>query len=86
MLKYIQKHLVNTGLKYIRRNIDGEKIYYLVNHTSKTIDGFIPLQIGNKEVVIFDPLTKDYGNAIVTKESRYNLGKTYTSNQDNLLF
>lgn len=59
--------LVNTGLKYTRRTIDGEKIYYLVNHTPKTIDEFIPLQIGNKEVVIFDPLTKEFGNAIVKK-------------------
>ena len=67
--------LVNTGLKYIRRTIDGEKIYYLVNHTSKTIDGFIPLQIGNKEVVIFDPLTKDYGNAIVQKKADVTLVK-----------
>jgi hypothetical protein len=61
--------LVNTGLKYIRRAIDGEKIYFLVNHTPKTIDEFIPLQIGNKEVVIFDPLTKDFGNAIVKKSA-----------------
>lgn len=59
--------LVNTGLKFIRRNVDGEKIYYLVNHTPKTIDDFIPLQIGNKEAIIFDPLTKEFGNAIVNK-------------------
>ncbi|MEP6803552.1 MAG: glycosyl hydrolase, partial [Flavobacterium sp.] len=44
--------LVDTGLKFTRRTIDGEKIYYLVNHTPKTIDAFIPLEIGNKEVVI----------------------------------
>ena len=67
--------LVNSGLKYIRRTIDGEKIYYLVNHTSKTIDGFIPLQIGNKEVVIFDPLTQEYGNAIVQKQAEVTLVK-----------
>ncbi len=67
--------LVNTGLKYIRREIDGEKIYYLVNHTSKVIDGFIPLRVGNKEVVIFDPLTKEYGNAIVEKKTNVTLVK-----------
>jgi hypothetical protein len=67
--------LVNTGLKYIRREIDGEKIYYLVNHTSKTIDGFIPLRVGNKEVVIFDPLTKEFGNAIVQKKTDVTLVK-----------
>ncbi|MFH7019287.1 glycosyl hydrolase [Flavobacterium sp. FlaQc-47] len=62
--------LVDKGLKFTRRTIDGEKIYYLVNHTPKTIDAFIPLEIGNKEVVIFDPLTREYGNAIVTKNAR----------------
>lgn len=69
--------LVNSGLKYIRRTIDGEKIYYLVNHTAKAIDGFIPLQIGNKEVIIFDPLTKEYGNAIVQKKSDVTLVKLH---------
>jgi len=67
--------LVNTGLKFIRRNVDGEKIYYLVNHTPKTIDGFIPLEIGNKEVVIFDPLNRNYGNAIVQKTDKNTLVK-----------
>jgi hypothetical protein len=67
--------LVNTGLKYTRRTIDGEKIYYLVNHTTKTINDFIPLQVGNKEVVIFDPLTRAFGNAIVKKQENTTLVK-----------
>ena len=67
--------LVNTGLKFTRRTIDGEKIYYLVNHSPKTIEGFIPLQIGNKEVVIFDPLNKEYGNAVVQKTANTTLVK-----------
>jgi len=60
--------LVNTGLKFIRRDIDGEKIYYIVNHTKETIDDFIPIEIADKEVIILDPLTKEYGNAIVHKK------------------
>lgn len=59
--------LVKTGLKFIRRDLNGEKIYYLVNHTSKTIEGFIPLAVANKEVVILDPLTRAVGNAVVQK-------------------
>ncbi|HSD08066.1 glycosyl hydrolase [Flavobacterium sp.] len=69
--------LVNTGLKFIRRTLDGEKLYYVVNHTSKTIDGMIPLQIGNKEVVIFNPLTKEYGNAIIEKSANQTLVKLH---------
>lgn len=67
--------LVNTGLKYTRRTVDGEKIYYLVNHTAQTIDEFIPLQTGNKEVIILDPLTKAFGNAIVKKSGQNTLVK-----------
>lgn len=67
--------LVNTGLKFTRRTVDGEKIYYLVNHSPKTIEGFIPLEIGNKEVVIFDPLNRDFGNAIVQKSAKNTLVK-----------
>lgn len=62
--------LVNTGLKFIRRDINGEKIYYLVNHTAKTIDEFIPLQSENKEVIILDPLTREFGNAAVNKKGK----------------
>jgi hypothetical protein len=67
--------LVKTGLKFIRRAIDGEKIYYVVNHTSKIIDDYIPLAIKNKEVIILDPLTKKYGNALVKKETNATLVK-----------
>lgn len=69
--------LVNSGLKFIRRTLDGEKLYYIVNHTNKTIAGMIPLQIGQKEVVIFDPLTKEYGNAIVQKSANETLVKLH---------
>ncbi|QGK73550.1 glycosyl hydrolase [Flavobacterium sp. SLB02] len=74
-IKLYRESLVDTGLKYTRRDIDGEKMYYLVNHTPKTIDTFIALQIGNKEVVIFDPLTRAYGNALVTKNANTTLVK-----------
>ncbi|MBD0831563.1 glycosyl hydrolase [Aestuariibaculum sediminum] len=67
--------LVKTGLKYIRRDVNGEKIYYLVNHTSNTIDGFIPITAKNKEVIILDPLTRKVGNALVKKEENQTLVK-----------
>ncbi|OYX85175.1 MAG: glycoside hydrolase [Flavobacteriales bacterium 32-34-25] len=67
--------LVKTGLKFIRRDLDGEKVYYLVNHTAKTIEGFIPLAVANKEVLILDPLNRNVGNAIVKKEGQTTLVK-----------
>ena len=60
--------LVETGLKFIRREIDGEKIYYIVNHTSKPIETFIPIETSTDEVVILDPLTRVYGKAIIKKD------------------
>ncbi|PJJ10656.1 alpha-L-rhamnosidase-like protein [Flavobacterium sp. 1] len=77
--------LVNTGLKFTRRTLDNEKLYYLVNHTNKTIDGMIPLQIGNKEVVIYDPLTNQYGNAIVQKSDNQTLVKLHIEAGESLI-
>lgn len=61
--------LVTTGLKFIRREANGEKIYFLVNHTSEKIDQYIPLQINSEEVIIFDPLTGEFGKARTRTES-----------------
>jgi hypothetical protein len=56
---------VESGLKFIRRDLEGDKIYYLVNHTSKAIDQYIPINGIYKEVLIFDPNTSNYGKAII---------------------
>ena len=56
--------MVKKGLKFIRREHRGEKIYYLVNHTSKKIDEFVSLAIPSKEVLILDPLNGKKGKAI----------------------
>ncbi|HMB99718.1 MAG TPA: glycosyl hydrolase, partial [Flavobacteriaceae bacterium] len=69
--------LVESGLKFTRRDLDGEKIYYLVNHTSKPIDDFIPISIADKEVLILDPLTRNYGNAMVKKSPQNTLVKLH---------
>ncbi|MBW4890201.1 glycoside hydrolase [Mucilaginibacter sp. HMF5004] len=58
--------LTTTGLKFIRREIPGGKYYYLVNHTSKTIDSNIPLNVLAKSVLIMDPQSGTYGMAAST--------------------
>jgi hypothetical protein len=55
--------LVNTGLKFIRREIAGGKYYYLVNHTAKAIDTDIDLNIKASSVAILDPQSGSYGAA-----------------------
>ncbi|WP_441801780.1 glycosyl hydrolase [Leeuwenhoekiella sp. W20_SRS_FM14] len=59
--------LVNTGLKFIRRDVDGSKIYYLVNHTANAIDHYIPLAGTVENVMILDPLTRKAGAARIKK-------------------
>ncbi|WP_224998987.1 glycosyl hydrolase [Cesiribacter sp. SM1] len=53
--------LVETGLKFIRRNIEGGKFYYLVNHTPRSVDTEIPLTTAAQSVVILDPQTGTWG-------------------------
>ena len=55
--------LVDTGLKFIRREVEGEKLYYLVNHTPEEINGFIPIRANAENVVLLDPLNGEYGLA-----------------------
>ncbi|MBM1105788.1 glycoside hydrolase [Aurantibacter crassamenti] len=55
--------IVDSGLKYIRRTIDGEKLYFLVNHTSKTINGNFPFQFNSENVLLYDPLSLKIGKA-----------------------
>jgi hypothetical protein len=47
---------VKSGLKFIRRKWENETVYFLVNHTSKTIQEWLPLGVQSEKVVIFDPL------------------------------
>ncbi|PHN03780.1 glycosyl hydrolase [Flavilitoribacter nigricans] len=60
--------LVESGLKFIRRSHDGEKIYYLVNHTPRTVDTSIPLAWTTDAVTVHDPLTGRSGRAAIRKD------------------
>ncbi|WP_114781784.1 glycosyl hydrolase [Botryobacter ruber] len=71
--KNIQREaLTDTGLKFIRRDTNGSKYYYLVNHTAKDIDTAIPLNVQAQAVTIMDPQSGRTGVAKATSAS----GKT----------
>ncbi|WP_335964861.1 glycosyl hydrolase [Galbibacter sp. PAP.153] len=57
--------LVFNGLKYIRRDMDGEKIYYIVNHTNKNIYD-VPLNFPADQVTVYNPLNGKVGKARIT--------------------
>jgi len=55
--------LVESGLKFIRRDVDGDKYYFLVNHTSDMIDSWLMLNTEGKMVMMMDPLSGRKGIA-----------------------
>ena len=58
-----RESLKDTGLDFIRRDLEDGKMYYLVNHTPQTIDGYIPLNCRAKSVMIMDPRSGNSGFA-----------------------
>lgn len=65
--------LSQTGLKFIRRKLNNGKYYFLVNHTAKTIDEYIPLNANSPAVTLMDPLSGNYGQA----QTQTREGKTW---------
>jgi len=62
-LKIEREILTDTGLKFVRRNFGGGKYYYLVNHTAKEINQFIPLNFVGKQVILMNPENGVFGRA-----------------------
>ncbi|TRZ45424.1 glycoside hydrolase [Robertkochia solimangrovi] len=56
--------MVQSGLKFIRRDLDGEKIYFIVNHTGINVEE-VTLKEKVSYVSIYDPLTGKEGQAMV---------------------
>jgi alpha-L-rhamnosidase len=61
--------LTSTGLKYNRRKLaNGDKMYFIVNHSGIPVSQYIPLNVSAEEVVISDPLTGKIGKAEIKSE------------------
>lgn len=58
-----RESLTDTGLKFIRRESAQGTYYYLVNHTGKEIDEWIPLRHKGKSAIIMDPQQGSIGMA-----------------------
>ena len=62
----IQKEeLSTTGLKFIRRVIEGGRYYYIVNHSSTPVDKMIQLNTPATTAFILDPLDGTTGKASI---------------------
>lgn len=62
-LKIQREKLTEAGLKFVRRQFDGGKYYFIVNHTAKDINQLIPLNYTGKQTVIMNPENGDFGVA-----------------------
>jgi hypothetical protein len=54
---------VDTGLKFIRRKGTEETVYFVVNHTPKTIQTWLPLSAQSENAILIDLLNKTFGLA-----------------------
>jgi hypothetical protein len=51
------------GLKIIRKQLNGDKIYFIANHSSKTIDEYVHFNAPGVSALLMDPLTQKTGLA-----------------------
>lgn len=64
--------IADAGIQMLRKTRNGDKLYYLVNHTANDYDGWLPTQIAAQHVRVLDPQTGASGKAAIRKED----GKT----------
>jgi hypothetical protein len=67
------EQLVISGLQFIRRKLLNGYSYYLVNHTAKTVDEWLPLNYAGKSVMILDPQSGAYGLATTSAKGKTTL-------------
>ena len=55
--------LVDLGLKFVRRRDKDSWIYFIVNHSDRPINEYVPLSIAAQSVEMLDPMTAVTGKA-----------------------
>lgn len=63
-----KEKIVELGLKFIRRDLEGQKIYFIVNHTKNDIDEYISIETDAKGILIMNPLNGEVGKAKIKKD------------------
>jgi hypothetical protein len=63
-----REELTDSGLQFIRRAINEGKYYYVVNHTAKAIDAYLPVNEAG-HILFMDPLNGAYGLATTKVEN-----------------
>ncbi|MFM7181421.1 MAG: glycosylhydrolase-like jelly roll fold domain-containing protein [Verrucomicrobiales bacterium] len=55
--------MVDHGLKFIRRKVPGEVIYFMANQSAKAVDEWIPIASPIRSALLMDPMTGALGKA-----------------------
>jgi hypothetical protein len=53
--------LTDAGLEYLRRHVDGDCYYFVVNQTADRFDGWLPLARSGRTATLYDPMTGKSG-------------------------
>jgi hypothetical protein len=52
----VREAMADSALQYTRRTIDGAPAYFIVNHGTAEVDGWVPLVRSGASAALFDPL------------------------------
>ena len=55
--------MADHGLKFIRRKLPGEVVYFIANQSAKPVDEWIPIAAPCRSAVLMDPMTGALGKA-----------------------
>jgi hypothetical protein len=58
-----RERMTDGGLQFVRRTYKNGNSYFIANNSDKAIDGWVGLSVTASSVVVFDPMTKNYGLA-----------------------
>lgn len=64
-----REKLTDDGLKFIRRKDKDTNWYYIVNHTAKKVDRFLPLNNSGASTLLLDPMTGKTGAPAIKEEN-----------------
>ncbi|MGQ9504167.1 MAG: glycosyl hydrolase [Thermogutta sp.] len=57
----VREPMVDLGLKFVRRKINGDYWYFVANHTAKPIDGWVPLGVPCAGATLFEAMLAKSG-------------------------
>ncbi len=64
-----REQMTDKGLQFVRRTYKNGNSYFITNNGGNQVDGWVDLSVNAASVVVFDPMTKNYGLAKSRKQA-----------------